>query len=87
MDFCYIRFTVHKTILEDTAMFLRVQYQNSRYDYVNAATLDRLIASKQITKFLRVSQNEWVDIERGRIRGEGSPYVGPERRQSQTASP
>jgi hypothetical protein len=73
--------------LEDTAMFLRVQYQNSGYDYVNATTLDRLIASKQIKKFLRLSQNEWIDIERGPIRGQGLPYVGPKRRQSQTASP
>ena len=62
-------------------MVLRVQYQDSRYDYVDAATLDELIASKQIKKFLRASQNEWVDIEVGPLRGEGSLYLGPERRQ------
>ena len=67
-------------------MFLRVQYQSSRYDYVDTATLDKLIASKQIIKFLRVSQNEWVDIERGPLRGVRFPYVGPERRQHQAVS-
>jgi hypothetical protein len=64
-------------------MLLHVQYQDSRYDYVDAATLDNLIATKQIRKFLRTSQNEWVDVERGPIRGEGSLYLGPERRQHQ----
>jgi hypothetical protein len=68
-------------------MFLRVQYQDSRYDYVDAAILDNLIASKQIRKFLRASQNEWVDIEVGPLRGEGSMYLGPERRQPQAVSP
>jgi hypothetical protein len=68
-------------------MFLRVQYQNLKHDYVDAATLDNLIASKQIRKFLRVSQNEWVDIERGPVRGVGFPYVGSERRQLQAVSP
>ena len=67
-------------------MFLRVQYQDSRYDYVNAAALDKLIVSKQITRFLRVSQNEWVGVEREPIRGISSPYVGPERRQLQAVS-
>jgi hypothetical protein len=62
-------------------MLLHVQYQDSRYDYVDAAKLNDLIASKQIKKFLRASQNEWVDIESGSIRGEGSLYLGPERRQ------
>jgi hypothetical protein len=67
-------------------MFLRVQYQDSSYDYVDAATLNDLIASKQIKKFLRASQNEWIDIETGLLRGEGSLYLGPERRQYPTAS-
>jgi hypothetical protein len=67
-------------------MFLRVQYQDSSYDYVDAATLNDLIAAKQIKKFLRASQNEWVDIETGPVRGEGSLYLGPERRQYPVAS-
>ena len=62
-------------------MLLHVQYNDSRYDYVDAATLEGLIASKQISKFFRPSQNEWVDIETGRLRGEGSLHLGPERRQ------
>jgi hypothetical protein len=67
-------------------MFLRVQYQNKKYDYVNAASLDKLIAGKQITKFLRVSQNEWIDIEKGILRGTGAAYLGPERKQIQAMS-
>jgi len=62
-------------------MVLRIQYRNFNYDYVNAATLDRLIAAKGIKKFLRPSEDRWVDIDVGPVRGAGSPYSGPERRQ------
>ena len=65
-------------------MVLRVQYHNYNYDYVNAATLDRLIASKGIIKFLRPSEDRWVGIEEGSIRAASSSYPGPERRQPRT---
>ena len=50
-------------------MLLRVQYPNSRYDYVDAAALDRFIVSRGIKKFLRPFENVWVDIEQEPIRG------------------
>ncbi len=62
-------------------MLLHVQYQDSRYDYVDAAVLSELISAKKIKKFFRPSQADWIDIETGPIRGEGSLYLGPERRQ------
>ena len=65
-------------------MVLRVQYPNFNYDYVNAATLDRLIASRGITKFLRPSEDRWVGIEESSIRASSTPYPGPERRQPRT---
>jgi len=66
-------------------MLFRVQYPNYDYDYVDAITLDRLIVSNRITKFLRPSEAFWVNIEQGPIRGMGSIfmdiyYAGPERR-------
>jgi hypothetical protein len=53
---------------------------------VNAASLNKLIAGPQIAKFLRVSQNERIDIEKGILGGTGSVYLGPERRQIQAMS-
>jgi hypothetical protein len=66
-------------------MLLRIQYPTFDYDYVDAATLDRLIASRRIVKFLRPSETFWVDIEQGPIRGTDgtcpdTDYAGPERR-------
>jgi hypothetical protein len=71
-------------------MLLRVQYPDSRYDYVDATALDKFIVSRGIKKFLRPFENVWVDIERAPIRGKegiemGAIYVGPERRRLQTA--
>jgi hypothetical protein len=66
-------------------MLLRVQYPDSRYDYVDAAALDRFIVSKSIKKFFRPCENVWVDVEREPIRGKetidmDAIYIGPERR-------
>jgi hypothetical protein len=66
-------------------MLLRVQYPNSRYDYIDAAVLDRFIASRGIKKFLRPFENVWVNIEQEPIRGKeaidiDAIYIGPERR-------
>jgi hypothetical protein len=69
-------------------MLLRVQYPNSRYDYVDATDLDRFIISKGIKKFLRPVENVWVDIEQEPIRGKetiynDTIYIGPEKRRFQ----
>jgi hypothetical protein len=66
-------------------MLLRVQYPNSKYDYVDASVLDRFIVSKSIKKFLRPVENIWVDVEQEPIRGQETVdidaiYIGPERR-------
>ena len=70
-------------------MLLRVQYPDSRYDYVDATALDRFIVSKGIKKFLRPYENVWVNVDQDPIRGkdiiyEGSIYLGPERRRLPT---
>jgi hypothetical protein len=62
-------------------MIIRVVYTDYSYDYVNARKLDQLIASKHIVKFLRPSEDAWVDIIRDPIRSTGKAvYMGPERR-------
>jgi len=70
-------------------MLLRVQYRNSKYDYVDAAALDRFIVSRGIKKFLRPFENVWVNIEQEPIRGKetidiDAIYIGPERRRFPT---
>jgi hypothetical protein len=72
-------------------MLLRVQYPDFYYDYVDAATLDGLIVSKRITKFLRPSETLWVNVGQGPVRGAGgiymeTTYAGPERRQIPSAT-
>jgi hypothetical protein len=65
-------------------MLIRVMYTDQGYDYVGTHTLDQLIAAKHITKFVRPSEHEWVDIARHPIRGTKEvTYIGPERRVSQ----
>jgi hypothetical protein len=61
-------------------MLIRVMYKDYRYDYVSAGSLDRLIAAMGIIKFLRPSEDRWIDIARGPVRGAGGPYAGLERR-------
>ncbi len=61
-------------------MLIRVMYKDYRYDYVNTNALDRLIASEGIMKFLRPSEDQWVEVARGPIRGGGGVYTGQERR-------
>ncbi len=66
-------------------MLIRVMYQDYRYDYVDVAALDRLIATNHIAKFLRPSEGRWVILDRDAIRGWGGPYSGAERRRPQPA--
>ena len=59
---------------------IHVKYQDNSYDYVDDTILDFLIASNSIKEFYRPSDAEWVDINESPLRGEGLPYIGPERR-------
>jgi hypothetical protein len=62
-------------------MIIRIMYNDYSYDYVNARKLDQLIASNRIIKFVRPSEDAWVDITRDPIRSTGkATYVGTERR-------
>lgn len=66
-------------------MLIRVMYKNYSYDYVNTGALDRLIASEGIVKFLRPSEDRWVEIDRGLVRGAGGTYTGQERRRARAS--
>jgi hypothetical protein len=61
-------------------MIIRIMYADYSYDYVDTNMLDRLIASKRIIKFVRPSEDAWIDVNRDPIRGSGNNYAGPERR-------
>ena len=65
-------------------MMVHVQYQNARYDFVNAPTLDRLLKRSDVRRFYRPSEKRWVFVDRDHdpIRGSGGRYSGPERRHS-----
>jgi hypothetical protein len=62
-------------------MIIHVQYQDLRYDYIEAGSLEKLIKTKTIRQFCRPFLNEWVNVEEGPIRKADIPYTGPERRQ------
>ena len=68
-------------------MILHVQYQDYHYDYVNAETLDRLLAANEIRGFYRPSEKRWIDVNCDPIRGSGGRYSGPDRRQSSNVTP
>ena len=61
-------------------MLVRVMYRDLRYDYVDTAMLERLIESKDIRRFLRPIEDEWVELSASPTRGNGGIYTGPERR-------
>jgi hypothetical protein len=70
-------------IHKENTMIIRIMYTDYSYDYVNARKLDQLIASNRIIKFVRPSEDTWVNISRDPIRGGGgATYGGPERRSS-----
>jgi hypothetical protein len=66
-------------------MMLRVQYQNSRYDYVDAHTLDKLITRKGIRQFYRPSEERWVNVASDPIRGLRGAFSGFDRRHPYSA--
>jgi hypothetical protein len=45
-------------------MIIEVQYENFRYDYVDAVVLDRLIATRSIRRFYLPLVSRWVNVER-----------------------
>lgn len=59
-------------------MVIRVMYHNLKYDMVKSSSLDELIASGKIKKFLR--SDGWATIGISPIRGIGGNYEGAERR-------
>jgi hypothetical protein len=61
---------------------IHVRYQDDSYDYVDEGMLDYLIVSDSIKAFYRPSDQEWVDVNECLIRGDGLPYIGPERRRT-----
>jgi len=61
---------------------IHVKYRDNSYDYVDDTILDYLIASESIKEFYRPSESEWIDVNESPIRGDGLPYIGPERRRS-----
>lgn len=63
-------------------MLLHVQYQNGRYDYVQAAAVDDLIASGRLMRLFRPTDKEWATVGVDRFRGSGGSYVGTDRRDS-----
>ena len=67
-------------------MMLHVQYENHSYDYVDTDTLDRLLAGKGIRQFYRPSEQRWIHVDHGPIRGLGGDYSGPNRRQQHKAA-
>jgi hypothetical protein len=71
-----------KEITEEIEMMLHVQYKNYRYDFVNTQTLNRLLAGKEILRYLRPSEKKWINADTDPVRGSGGEYSGPERRQS-----
>jgi hypothetical protein len=66
-------------------MLIRVMYRDRRYDYVDTGTLERLIDSQGITRFLRPFEREWIEVTRSPVRGMGGIYTGPERRLSRAS--
>jgi hypothetical protein len=57
-------------------MILYVRYKDGKSDYVNALFLDLLIRDEEITMFYRPSERQWIDVNSGRIRQEGSHHSG-----------
>jgi len=61
-----------------------VQYLDHSYDFVDAHTLDKLIAGKNLRQFYRRSEERWVDVYRDLIRGLSGNYSGTDRRNKNT---
>ena len=73
--------------MREVEMILHVQYKDSKYDFVNTRTLDRLLAGKSLRRFYGPSEKRMVNVYRDPIRGMGGHYSGPDRRQSYDMTP
>jgi len=62
-------------------MMFYVLFQDHSWDVVDARTLDKLIAGKNLVRFYRRSEERWVNVYKDPIRGLGGDYSGPDRRQ------
>ncbi len=64
-------------------MAIPIKFDDDKIDHVPNAYFDMLLDSGCISAFKR-SDGEWVDIKKGKLRGDGSSneYLGPERRKS-----
>gem|GEM_PF-7011090 len=76
----YLFTVAYKKIIRGVKMMLRVQYQNYRYDYVDASTLDKLITRKGIRQFYRPAEERWVNVDSDPIRGLRGAFSGFDRR-------
>lgn len=56
-------------------MLLRIRYPDSRYDYVDVSTLDKLMEFRRIRQFFRPSEQKWIDISRDPVRGPGGVII------------
>jgi len=72
---------LHIKYLQRFSMMLYVQFHDNNWDVVDARTLDKLIAGKDLLRFYRRSEQKWVNVYRDPIRGLGGDYSGPDRRQ------
>lgn len=62
---------------------VRVQYENYRYDYVDAQTLNKLLTHNKIIQFYRPSEERWINIDHDPIRRGARNYSGFDRRRPQ----
>jgi len=57
---------------------IKAEYPDGHIEFVTPDTLDKLIASRRITRFLR--SDGWTSVGSDMVRGKGGSYDGPERR-------
>jgi hypothetical protein len=59
----------------------RKHHRRYHHDYIDTSTLEELIKKEEVGWFYRPSEQRWVNIYRGPVRGLGGVYSGTERRQ------
>jgi hypothetical protein len=55
-------------------MIIEVQYRDGRHDHVDNLKLDELISLDQVRQFYRPSEQRWIDVEVGSMRGKIKSY-------------
>ena len=63
-------------------MYVKIQYNDGKYDYIKAFNLDGLLSKGRISQFYRPLSRQWVSVnDQGGIRkSSDQPYSGPEKR-------